>query len=194
MKRVNLFLILLVTAIAALIATTALAFALFSTQQDPYSWMSQMWGNGHMMGGMMGNQTTTTNTWLPYFSILFAVLIGVTIVGVVGVAYYLFYPQIRIGTATLPPPNTVAIQGNGTAVSAYESVSKTLTAEERKVIDTLKAHKGKYLQKYIKAETGLSRLQTHRIIARLSERGIVSLEKVGNTNQVTLAEWLTKDQ
>jgi hypothetical protein len=197
MKRVNLLLILLIAAIAALIAATAIGFAIFSTQQNPYGWMSQMWSgtpssNGGMMngGGMMGQTPTPTaaTTWLPYFGILFAVIIAITILGVIGVAYYLVYPQIRVGVISQPPVALTGGVGNG--ASAYESISKTLTDEERAIIEVLKTHGGRYLQKYIKAETGLSRLKTHRIIARLSERGIVSLEKVGNTNQVTLADWL----
>ena len=127
---------------------------------------------------------------LPYYGILFAVIIAVTIVGIIGVAYYLVYPQIRMGTTQ--PTLTLTQPVNGT--TAYESVSKTLTEDERKIITVLQAHEGKYLQKYIKNETGLSRLQTHRIIARLSERGIVNLEKTGNTNQVYLADWLNQKQ
>lgn len=190
-------LILLIASIASLIAATAIGFAIFSSaQQNPYDWMSHMWGgsgNGGM-GGMMGqNQTTqtATNTWLPYFGVLFAVLISVTIIAVVGVAYYLIYPQIQTGTTPSTPVN---IPQTVNRTSAYESVAKTLTEDERKVIEVLKVHDGKYLQKYIKSETGLSRLQTHRILARLSERGIVSLEKTGNTNQVYLANWLTQKQ
>jgi uncharacterized membrane protein len=109
-----------------------------------------------------------------------------TVLGLVGLGYYLLYPQIRVGVV---PPAMVSNK-LGSSVSAYESVSKTLTTEERKVIDVLKAHDVKYLQKYIRSETGLSRLKTHRIVARLAERGVVSLEKVGNTNQVYLADWL----
>jgi len=45
------------------------------------------------------------------------------------------------------------------------------------------------LQKYITKEAGLSRLKTHRVVAALSERGIVQVEKYGNTNQVSLAKW-----
>lgn len=203
MKRVNLFLILLVTAITALVAATIIGFAVFSTPQNQYGWMGQMYGgagtnNGNGYGGMGGmmNQTpaptATASSMLPYYGVLFAVLIAVTIVGVIGVSYYLVYPQIRMG-----PTPTVAIatqQTNATtaSVSAYETVSKTLTDDERKIITVLQAHQGKYLQKYIKSETGLSRLQTHRILARLADRGIVSLEKTGNTNQVQLADWLQK--
>jgi len=194
MKRVNLFLIVLVASLTALIALTAIGFAIFTstqaTQQTPSNWMSQMWGG---MSGMMGqSQTgvtqTSTNPLLPYFGVLFAVLIGTTIIGIVSLAYYLLYPQIRIGGAVQPAVQNASQQTpNGS--SPYESVSKTLTEEERKIIDVLNAHNGKYLQKYIRKETGLSRLKTHRIIARLAERGIVSLEKTGNTNQVFLANW-----
>lgn len=194
MKRVNLFLILLITSIAALIAATAIGFALFSSaQHNPYDWMSQMWGNSGV-GGMMGHtqtQQTTATTWLPVFGVLFAVLIAITILGVAGVSYYLVYPQISVGAVQ---PAVALTQPSGNMVSAYESVSKTLTEDERKVIEVLKAHEGKYLQKYIKSETGLSRLRTHRIIARLAERGIVTLEKTGNTNQVYLANWLSQEQ
>jgi uncharacterized membrane protein len=69
---------------------------------------------------------------------------------------------------------------------------KTLTDEERSVIQVLTVHDGKYLQKYIRKEAGLSRLKTHRILARLADRGIVSLKKTGNTNQVELSDWLQK--
>ncbi len=191
---------MLIASIASLIAVTAIGFAVFSSSQqnNPYGWMSQMWGasqNGGYdgMGGMMGQNPTqtptATSTWLPYFGVLFAVIIAITIMGVIGTSYYLIYPQIRMGTS---PALTNPSDPANTSV-AYESVTKTLTDEELKVIQVLKTHQGKYLQKYIKNETGLSRLQTHRIMARLSERGIVSLEKTGNTNQVTLAAWLNNE-
>ncbi len=208
MRRVNLFLILLIASITALIAATAIGFAVFSSlnQTNPYGWMSQMWsgtnnansGNHYSggMGGMMGQNPTPTVTatansaWLPYFGALFAVIIAVAIIGVIGTSYYLVYPQMRMGTAEQP----INLSPTEDASVVYESVTKTLTTEERSVIEVLKTHQGKYLQKYIKAETGLSRLQTHRILARLADRGIVSLEKSGNTNQVLLADWLKQKQ
>jgi uncharacterized membrane protein len=206
MKRVNLFLILLITAVAALIAAILIGFAVFSTPQNQYGWMSQMYGgmnsagnsNGNGYGGMgsMMSQTptptTTASSMLPYYGVLFAVLIALTIISVVGVSYYLVYPQMRMGPTPSIAVSTQPTTTASTGVLAYESVSKTLTDDERKIITVLQAHNGKYLQKYIKAETGLSRLQTHRILARLADRGIVSLEKTGNTNQVQLANWLKK--
>ena len=195
------FLIILIVSIAALIAATALGFAIFSQAQNPANWMSQMFGGASGtggMGGMMGQPGTTTSSGLlPYFGVLFAVLIGVTIMGVVGLGYYLLYPQIRVGsvgviqtTQNIAATQSVTNSTNG--ASPYESIAKTLTEDERKILEVLNSHQGKYLQKYIRNETGLSRLQTHRIIARLADRGIVSLEKIGNTNQVYLANWLTK--
>jgi predicted transcriptional regulator len=196
MKRANMFLIILIASIAALIAATAIGFAIFSQPQNPANWMSQMWGGSNNydgMGGMMGGTTITTSSGLlPFFGVLFAVLIGVTVIGIIGVGYYLLYPQIRVGTVGViqATQNIAAIQPTANGSTAYESVLKTLTEEERKVVEVLNSHQGKYLQKYIRSETGLSRLQTHRIIARLADRGIVSLEKTGNTNQVYLSSWL----
>lgn len=185
---------MLIVSIAALLIATILSFILFSSNQNPYNWMGQMFGGDTtyadgMMGGMMGESASVaaTNSSVPYFGALFAALIGVTVVSIIGLSYYLVYPQIREG-AIIPAPSSALENSNGP--KAYESIAKTLTSEERKVINVLSGHNGKYLQKYIKNETGLSRLKTHRILARLSERGIVSLEKTGNTNQVYLANWL----
>ena len=145
-----------------------------------------MWASLGMMRQTGALKASATSPLLPYFGVLFAVLISVTIMGIIGSGYYLLYPQIGVGAMQLIAFNQPA----SNASSAYEAVAKTLTEEERKILMVLKAHEGKYLQKYIRNETGLSRLKTHRIIARLAERGIVSLEKTGNTNQVYLSIWL----
>jgi uncharacterized membrane protein len=58
-------------------------------------------------------------------------------------------------------------------------VLRTLKPEERKVVSVLDAHGGAYLQKFITKEAGLSRLKTHRVVAALSERGIVHVEERG---------------
>jgi uncharacterized membrane protein len=196
MRRVNLFLIILIAALTALITLTAVGFAIFTstqaTQQNPSNWMGQMWSGSSGMMGQTSAAQVATNPLLSYFGVLFAVLIGLTVVGIVGLAYYLLYPQIRIGAVHPQPTFKIISPHASSETSPYNAVSKTLTEEERKIINVLNAHNGKYLQKYIRSETGLSRLKTHRIIARLADRGIVSLEKTGNTNQVFLADWLQK--
>jgi uncharacterized membrane protein len=97
----------------------------------------------------------------------------------VGVIYFLVLPEMKNYYA---PSN-----GNGKENTAM--VLKTLKPEERSIVSVLDAHGGTYLQKYITKEAGLSRLKTHRLVAVLSERGIVQVEKYGNTNQVRLAKW-----
>ena len=159
----------------------------------PNGMMGGQWSG--TMGGMMGEnwgasspaqtQVTTQNTVFPLLG--FAALIGAAVMGTGGAIYYFTGPKIRI---TDPVPKTIVDQTPQNTVTPYVSVSKTLTAEERKVLDVLISHNGNYLQKYIRAETGLSRLKTHRIVSRLAERGIVTLEKVGNTNEVNISGWL----
>jgi len=186
MHKVNIFLALLIASLVSLTVLIIVGFYVLTTSPYPSNWMSDMWGH---MGGMMGgSQVTAQNPALPYFGILFIVLVGITIVSVGGLAYFLAFPEIKTTETSvkasakpLPPQNST---------TPYESVVKTLTNEERKVIEVLKVHDGKYLQKYIRNEAGLSRLKTHRIIARLADRGIVTIEKFGNTNEVLLAKWL----
>jgi uncharacterized membrane protein len=187
MRRVNLFLISLLASVITLLTVTIIGFNV------PYTTTNQ-YGNGmgNMGGGMMGQTTTTIATSTAtagYFWTLVAALTAWVIISVAGLAYYLAYPQINMAavkTANLTPQFGTAATGN--SVSAYESIEKTLSEDERKVINTLNLHGGKYLQKYITKEAGLSKLKTHRIVTRLAERGIVTLEKTGNTNTVTLAD------
>ena len=195
MRKIGVFLVILIASLASLIVLIVAGFYVFTAaSQSPSSWVGEMWGH---MGGMMGqsgvSQPSVQNPILPYFGVLFVVLIGVAIVGVGGLAYFLAFPEIK--TVAAPKAAESIVQSSvgqppQSIVTPYASVVKTLTGEERKVIEVLAAHDGKYLQKYIRRETGLSRLKTHRIVARLAERGIVSLEKTGNTNQVFLANWL----
>ena len=186
MRRVNVFLAVLIASLVSLTALIIVGFYVLTASPYPSDWMSSMWGR---MGGMMGgSQPAAQNSALPYFGVLFIVLIGVTVFCVGGLAYFLVFPEIK-SSRTVANVRTMQVASQN-STAPYESVVKTLNDEERRVIDVLKAHDGKYLQKYIKSETGLSRLKTHRIVARLVDRGIVTIEKFGNTNEVVLANWL----
>ena len=146
-------------------------------------WMSNMWDH---MGGMMGGGGGTSEPYFLYFGIIFAVVIGILLVGVVGLVYYFVVPEIK------SPKNMIENKNKFTSEdsSAFDSVLKTLNDDEKKVLLILRKHNGKYLQKYIRDEANLSRLKIHRILARFNDRGIVALQKTGNTNEVRLAEWL----
>jgi uncharacterized membrane protein len=196
MKRVNLSLISLLASVIALLTLTIIGFNV------PYSSISQYPNSmGDHMSGMMGQTATsiaTANETSGYFWTAFAVISVVLAISVVCFAYYLAYPQVKIGpvnnTKNQASTQTFNIMPSANGSLAYESIEKTFTADEHKVINTINLHQGKYLQKYITKETGLSKLKTHRIVARLSERGIVTLEKTGNTNMVYLADWLKKKE
>jgi uncharacterized membrane protein len=199
MRRINLFLILTIISIASLVAVVLAGYFVLSTTQNYHTnWMGQMWQG--MMGGNGVTQMQVQNPAAPFFGFAFVVLVAVSVLGIVGLVYFALFPEIRIARTTAQPDMALsaapaaatvhAPEKTDAAPSPYESVAKTLTGDERKVVEVLISHGGKYLQKYIRNEAGLSRLQTHRIVARLAERGIVTLEKTGNTNTVLLANWL----
>ncbi len=156
---------------------------------------------GGMMDGWMGgnngaSSSVQTPVQNPVSTILGLVALGGSVIaGTGGVAYLLSASKNRL-TSTMPQPTVDGAekQSPPNIEAPYVSVSKTLTAEERKVLDVLVSHDGEYLQKYIRAETGLSRLKTHRIVSRLADRGIVTVEKSGNTNTVCLSSWLQSKQ
>jgi hypothetical protein len=201
MRKINYFFIVLIVSLGLLVVLLGVNLYL-SALNHSYNntWMSQMWQQtGGMMGGMMGGgmyQPPSTQTTAPSF--LWAIpvtLIGIILVGIAGVVYFFALPEIkttpRIGeNPTAAVAKVAAKPSNGASSSPYESVLKTATEEERRVLGVLSSHEGKYLQKYIRKEAGLSRLKTHRILARLSERGIVTLTQSGNTNEVVFADWL----
>ena len=218
MRRLHIFLIVLTIAIGVLLSLVAISLYLSVTDSSYYqsSWMGQMWqsmglgrttgsGNSGGMGGMMGGNgtgtTATTNLWVIPITLIAAVAIGT-----IGFGFYLVYPEIRNikstcepikkDAALVTPTKTLdAVAPNSNAVpNTCEVILKTMTPEEQKVLNILIAHQGKYLQKYVGKEAGLSRLKTHRIIARFAERGIVTVKPLGNTNEVTISDWVNNSK
>jgi hypothetical protein len=167
--------------------------------------LGQMWSG---MGGMMGNSSgfdyqapvqSSASLWV---GVVFVASVVLAVVGVGGLAYFFVSREKRnnaygvssglgaVPNASFAEPAKTMEENKALAFSPLETLIKTLTVDERRVVDVLSSHGGRHLQKYIRNEAGLSRLQTHRVVSRLAERGIVSLEKVGNTNNVLLSDWL----
>jgi hypothetical protein len=177
-----------------------------------------MWGRmgGGMMGGG-GGYGTGASSFLWMVPVL---LIAASAVAVIGVVFYSVFPELRYirgscdpqktETVASPVKNTVpAADTVSPVVSSVSDVSdvsnvsnvssvssscdvllKTMTPEEQKVLNVLVTHNGKYLQKYVGKEAGLSRLKTHRIVARFAQRGIVTVTEFGNTNEILLSDWV----
>jgi uncharacterized membrane protein len=94
-------------------------------------------------------------------------------------------------TADASPTSAAPVVSNvSTAPNSCEVLLKTMTPEEQKVLNVLISHQGKYLQKYVVKEAGLSRLKTHRVVARFAQRGIVTVNEFGNTNEIVLSDWV----
>jgi len=137
---------------------------------------------------MGGNyQVPAQNPISLYVGALFIGFIILTVVGVFGLIYFIAFPEEKL--VNQQAENRIE-NFQGKLTTPYSAVLKALTPEERKIIEILRVHNGRYLQKYLRKEAGLTRLKTHRILSRLSERGLLTLIRVGNTNEVVLADWL----
>lgn len=183
MRRATQFLAVFLGAAAALVAVTL--WYLFAYQENVGSingMMGQMAGNGYTDGML---RPMPSSVWAGLL-----VLSVVTVAGIAGFAYYAALPEIPLRVQKAPPEKRTTAD-NGLSWSA---LIRTSNEEERKVLGILEAHDGKYLQKFIVKESGLSKLKTHRILSRFAEGGVVTAEKKGNTNEISLAPWLLKDR
>ena len=224
MQRLHIFVIVLIATIGVLVSLATVAWYLSVTAPSYYgsSWMSQMWGS-HLggsgnyggMGGMMGNGNGSNGTSASsYLWIVPVLLIVASAVAVIGIVFYLVFPELRFiksrgscnpqmpeptptqttgtsSTANISPASAAPIVSNVSATpNSCEVLLKTMTPEEQKVLNVLISHQGKYLQEYVVKEAGLSRLKTHRVVARFAQRGIVTVNEFGNTNEIMLSDWV----
>ena len=220
MRRLHIFIIILSVAVCSLLALAAVSVFLATASPSYYqsSWMGQMWqsmglgrstgsGNNGGMGGMMGGSGTgTTPTTASNLWIIPVALIATVAIGIIGFGFYVVYPEIRNTKRTCEPTKNETVSAVSTKTSgsdgvvsnpvanSCEVILKTMTPEEQKVLTVLIAHQGKYLQKYVGKEAGLNRLKTHRIVARFAERGIVTVKPLGNTNEVTISDWVNSSK
>ena len=209
MRKLYVFLSIFIITLSVFLSLALVGWYLAATSPSYYgsSWMSQMWGphlgndgNYGGMGGMMGNGSGTTSS--SYLWLIPVALIVIVAVSVVGVVFYMAFPQLRYvkRNCEMPTAQSVAVEPvKSVAGSVVNSVIepntcgvvlKTMTPEEQKVLNVLVAHQGKYLQKYVGKEAGLSRLKTHRIVARFAQRGIVTVTEFGNTNEIVVSDWV----
>jgi uncharacterized membrane protein len=164
MEKLKVLLIMLLAAVAGLAISMYILALSLAPNESPLTVLGQI-----LSGGYSPNLTIL----IPLSSLLFLFTVLASMVGVI---YFLVVPEMK---------NYVSGDGK----DAASVVLRTLKPEERAVVHVLDAHGGTYLQKFVTKEAGLSRLKTHRVVASLSERGIVHVEKRGNTNEVTLVEW-----
>jgi len=71
---------------------------------------------------------------------------------------------------------------------ATQALIQFLNKDERKVIENILENKGKVFQSEISRIEGIGKLKSHRILQRLSDRGVIEIEKHGKTNIIRLAK------
>jgi uncharacterized membrane protein len=63
-----------------------------------------------------------------------------------------------------------------------------LNKEEKRVVEKILESNGKIMQSEISRMDGIGKLKSHRILQRLSDRGVIEIEKHGKTNIVKLSK------
>jgi len=114
-------------------------------------------------------------------------------VALVVVGYRIAFPEIKTEKTEQVEGKVAEGAEPVERVQSLNAVMHVLSEDERKVVEAVASAGGEaMLQKDIRWKTGLSRVKVHRVLARLSQRGIVKVEKYYNTNKIALADWLTK--
>jgi uncharacterized membrane protein len=187
----------IVALIIVLVATSLVGLVLFFSGGNI--------GNGRGYGAQTGQSSEGQRSlWLIVFAVPLAVAVVVAV-------YAMLSPQIKMEKKTTNPETAQPTETKGVTPQApitekattspppaesaktLDAVLRVLNPDERKVVETLASSGDRsMLQRDIKWNTGLSRVKTHRVLARLTARGIVKVEKYYNTNRVSLAEWIAK--
>ena len=171
MDKLKILLILLLAATLGLAFSLYLIALVFSPTASPWAMFLQILTYGLPAGLPLV---------IPLSALLF---LSTVLASVVGVIYFLVMPEIK----------DYYVGSNGHAgKDASAIIMRTLKPDERKVVSVIKLHGGRYVQKFVTKEAELSRLKTHRVVASLTERGVVRVEKRGNSNELTLAEWFVE--
>lgn len=96
-------------------------------------------------------------------------------------------PQATPQAVSEPAVTESAPEKSEIEEESNDDVMKNLNVEEQKIVEVLNNHGGRYAQRSIRTEAGLSWLQANRIITHLADLGVVGLEKNG---EVVLKESL----
>jgi len=157
------------------ILAVALGFAFFFLLGIFLSGSLAMTGNFGGMGMMRG-------PWM-FAPMLWPSLIVAVILATVGVAAHkLLLPKINPWSISETAP-----------VDYRDAVLRLLKDDERQVVEALANSGGVAYQRDLQHATGLSKVKTHRVIARLAERRLVNVTRAGKTNQIRIPSWLVGD-
>ena len=192
MHKTIIFGILLVASIIGLVGSIYILESLYQSQSSN-SYMSDM------MSRMMGGEGINLSEQTPIMSYMWIIplaILGLVLVGTMGVIYFFVFPEIKKSNQPIEPIVNIELSDHTSLFGDknFSALLKTLKPDEMIVFNVLASHGGKYLQKHISKEANLSRLKTHRVVARLSERNIVVVRPFGNTNEISISDWITSEK
>lgn len=179
-RRLNFILV----GLAAIIAILA-SIILF--QPSPFT--QNMMGGSGMMSYMTGTNMSMPLLWPTILTISsLAILLGV--------AYAIAFPPIKTSEEGAPatPVVSPAVSRNGELRDPLSVLIRASKLEEGAVLQVLHDSGGVCRQKDVVFKTGLSKLKVHRIIARLADRNIIQVKRIGKTNELTLPNWLMQNK
>ncbi len=105
-------------------------------------------------------------------------------------AYYLLpfsaFLGLIVGIIVFYIMSDKIIEQKNIAKKNTKIILKFLNHNERKIIETLLENEGRLRQYEISHIHGLNKVQTHRIIQSLEEKGIIEKEKLGKINNIKL--------
>jgi len=102
------------------------------------------------------------------------------------IAYSIIFPEIVL-------EKNQKLNSEEGFLTSFEGVMRVLREDERNVCMALWKEGGTALQKDVRWITGLSKVKTHRAVARLASRGVIMVEKGDKGNRLSLASWLYKN-
>ncbi len=145
-----------------------------------------------MMQGMMGDGAHMFGMFIPFWSVFLILLVLLA-----GVIYLLstdrgrgLYTREGGRVVVESTPEGGANKASDEGSEEEPEIMRVLKPDERRVVELLIENGGVMLQKDLRWELGMNRVQIHRILERLEERNIIVRRSVGNTNEVRLADWL----
>jgi len=142
--------------------------------------LHQVWQPYVIMSSMMSRMMGSASVWVPSYVVILPYLWLVSgAIGLTLLFYLVAFPTIR-------HKHVEAFQAPQ-GLDLTEFLTRFLRPDELLVVRILRQAGGERSQRDIGREAGYSRIKTHRVIARLAERGIVTVERRGATNLVKLA-------
>lgn len=127
------------------------------------------------------------------------IIAAIIVVLLIIIAVILLFPRLRnVKPSKSIEPEVKRIESktekNNEEVDPLTITLRLLNDEEKRVVEALNKAGGTMLQKDISYELGLSRVKTHRTLAKLIDMDVVTAEKYFNTNRIRLANWLRNNE